>query len=267
MVPRTRTLANSAPAAWHDWHGAISSCVDHGHVSRNSPWFRSGNQEIREFLLTSFQSENPRIQWFQSEKFTMKSSWNPRYFPRAIPVVLMMSWTICRNLSGSASAPAGRIDGISWEYHGDIMGILWGDQGNFNIIQNSYIPISIYIYIHILTYIHIYILFGISWISIEMIKLPSNHRIYQNWGYAINHQIIGVCPKIWGDFYPNNIWGMPNNYSLLYYIIFTKIRNGKPRFYPRCYNVQFDRSRTVSPNAVRLRCAYLRATKSLADYC
>ena len=157
MVPRTRTLANSAPAAWHDWHGAISSCVDHGHVSRNSLWFRSGNQEIREFLLTSFQSENPRIQWFQSEKFTMKSSWNPRYFPRAIPVVLMMSWTICRNLSGSASAPAGRIDGISWEYHGDIMGILWGDQGNFNIIQNSYIPISIYIYIHILTYIHIYI--------------------------------------------------------------------------------------------------------------
>jgi hypothetical protein len=82
----------------------------------------------------------------------------------------------------------GNVMGISWEYYGEIKGI--------SISSRIHIYLYLYIYIFIYLHTYIYILFGISWISIEMIKLPSNHRIYQNWGYAINHQIIGVCPKI-----------------------------------------------------------------------
>ena len=58
--------------------------------------------------------------------------------------------------------------GISWGYHGNIMGRSRKFQYHPEFI---YIYLSVYLYIYIYAYTYIYTYFGISWISIEMIKL------------------------------------------------------------------------------------------------
>jgi hypothetical protein len=59
----------------------------------------------------------------------------------------------------------GNIMGISWEYYGEIKEI------SISSRIHIYLSICIFIYIYMRIHIYIYTYFGISWISIEMIKL------------------------------------------------------------------------------------------------